>query len=107
MSAFIIERNKIGTIIVTPAGEAKYLHTELEDQFGNWDNVYPEKDGYYIIHRKVEHEIYRLENLTEKIKRLTHEIQFMYMYPQDVQWKIEKAEKELETAKAEQAKEKQ
>ena len=46
--------------IQTAQGPAKFVKTEVEDDNGNWNDNYNVKDGYYVIHRGKEHDVYKL-----------------------------------------------
>ena len=46
--------------IQTVQGKAEYVKTETEDQNGRWNDNYYVRDGYYVIHRGSEHDIYRI-----------------------------------------------
>lgn len=51
--------------IMTLHGEAHYLTTEVEDQYGHWNDslvkkVYPSSLGFYVIHHGKYHDVYKL-----------------------------------------------
>lgn len=52
---------KEGTEIDTIDGVATYLHTELENQYGNWNDNYYISNGYFLIHEGVNHHVYKAE----------------------------------------------
>ena len=46
--------------IQTALGKALYVKTEVEDEIGNWNDRWNVRDGFYVIHNGVEHDVYRL-----------------------------------------------
>lgn len=44
--------------IETSQGTAYYLHTEVEGPRGTWDDHWKTTDGYWVIHRGNEHDVY-------------------------------------------------
>ena len=51
-------KNKIGTHINTIMGPASYLHTEVEDKYGRWNQSWATIRGEFVIHRGDEHDVY-------------------------------------------------
>jgi len=49
-------KEKINTI----DGEASFVRTEVEDQFGNWNDNYWTRDGFYVIHEGNKHHVYKV-----------------------------------------------
>lgn len=49
--------------IDTVAGKAFFVKTEVEDESGRWNDDYWTKDGYWVIHRGKEHDVYKLRKV--------------------------------------------
>lgn len=45
--------------IGTVRGQAKYVKTEIEDEYGRWNQSYAIRDGYWVIHEGRRHHIYK------------------------------------------------
>ena len=52
---------KIGTKIDTFMGEAIYLHTEIEDVNGRWNDNWEINDGHFVIHDCESHHVYKVK----------------------------------------------
>ena len=48
----------VNTTISTVFGDALYHHTEIEDEFGRWNNHYSFSAGEIVTHRGKSHHIY-------------------------------------------------
>jgi uncharacterized protein YeeX (DUF496 family) len=53
--------DNINKTISTISGEAEYVGTEFEDDYGDWHDDYSVKDGYYVIHGDNRHHVYKLK----------------------------------------------
>lgn len=47
--------------INTVSGRARYVKTEVEDDYGNWNNRYSTNSGYWVIHEGRRHHIYEVK----------------------------------------------
>ena len=47
--------------IETINGEAEFVKTETEDKNGKWNDNYYTKDGYWVIHRGIKHDVYKVK----------------------------------------------
>lgn len=47
--------------INTVLGRAKYVKTEIEDEYGNWNDRYSTNRGIFVIHKGRKHHIYEVE----------------------------------------------
>ena len=48
----------VDTTIKTVSGTAKYLHTEVEDDNGNWNDNWWNTNGEYVRHEGRKHHVY-------------------------------------------------
>ena len=46
--------------IQTASGKAMFVETVVEDANGKWNDNWNVRDGFYVIHRGTEHDVYRL-----------------------------------------------
>lgn len=53
-----IKDQLVNTTIETAFGNALYHHTEIEDEFGRWNNHYSFSAGEIVTHRGKEHNVY-------------------------------------------------
>jgi hypothetical protein len=74
--SMVYMRGKVGSInptrppkrkppesIDTVAGKAFFIKTATEDKYGRWDDDYWTKDGYWVIHRGKQHDIYKVKKV--------------------------------------------
>ncbi len=54
------DQNKKSETINTISGEAEYVGTEFENRFGRWNDNYTTAAGYYLIHEKDRHHVYKV-----------------------------------------------
>jgi len=67
-----------GKEIDAAGGKASFVKTEIEDEQGKWNDNYYTKDGYYVIHRGKEHDVYKLkENIGSAIDKVGSTVQLV------------------------------
>ena len=58
MPGRIIQDPSAHRFIDVAGGKAKYVHTEIEDSRGRWNDNYNVRDGYYVMHYGDKHHVY-------------------------------------------------
>jgi hypothetical protein len=56
-------KRKVPEFIDTVRGKVYFVKTEVEDKYGKWKDDYYTKDGYWVIHRGKEHDVYKLKKV--------------------------------------------
>ena len=51
-----MHKKTIGTV----QGVADFVKTEVEDEFGRWNDDYWTREGYYVIHEGKKHHVYKV-----------------------------------------------
>lgn len=46
--------------IYTVMGIAHYQHSEIDDEYGNWNDNWRINDGYWVTHESNKHHIYKI-----------------------------------------------
>jgi hypothetical protein len=54
--------------IETAAGRAYYLKTEVENEYGRWNDSYYTGAGEYVIHEGRLHHVYKIRGLPAKFR---------------------------------------
>lgn len=54
--------------IETAQGRAYFYITEVEDQYGRWNDTYYTTAGEYVIHDGIYHHVYKIRGLPKRFR---------------------------------------